>query len=178
MAVLTYVLNPDQDKVLLVHHLADEGDPSYGRLNGFDGPILPHEQPAQAARRAVREHSGLEPQILYFRGIVHWSGFGPDQRGTVGMVFLCPQFRGVLRNDQAARRLRWIPLDELMVNPQWPLWPGDQHIMPLVFDTDPRPFFGVMPYDSGAPAAWYAERLPVGARAPLFEDDIDFMPSA
>ena len=32
------------------------------------------------------------------------------------------------------------------------MWPGDRHFLALVFDDDPRPFHGVMPYVDGAPA--------------------------
>ncbi len=31
---------------------------------------------------------------------------------------------------------------------QVPMWEGDRHFLPLVFDGDTRPFHGVMPYRS------------------------------
>jgi 8-oxo-dGTP diphosphatase len=39
------------------------------------------------------------------------------------------------------------------------LWPGDQHFLPLVFDADPRPFHGVMPYGNGRPLGWTYTRI-------------------
>lgn len=30
-----------------------------------------------------------------------------------------------------------------------PLWLGDYHFVPMVFDADPRPFHGCLPYDHG-----------------------------
>ena len=39
-----------------------------------------------------------------------------------------------------------------------PMWAGDRHLLPLVFDDDPRPFHGVMPYVDGRPASWTYHR--------------------
>ena len=35
-----------------------------------------------------------------------------------------------------------------------PLWDGDRHFLPLVFDDDPRVFHGVMPYAGGRALSW------------------------
>jgi len=40
-----------------------------------------------------------------------------------------------------------------------PMWAGDRHFVPLVFDDDPRAFHGTMPYDGDAPKDWVYERL-------------------
>jgi len=162
---LAYVLSPTHDAVLMAHHLTDTIDPSFGRLNGCDAVIEGHETPAAAARRAIRTLTGLEPTVLVPRGVVHWSGYGDEQRGLMGFVFLCTAYQGLQRRDGPEIRLRWVPLDELLETQQWPLWPGDHHILPLAFDYDPRPFFGVMPYHNGVPCGWSFERLPIGARS-------------
>ncbi|MFN5604768.1 MAG: 7,8-dihydro-8-oxoguanine triphosphatase, partial [Actinomycetes bacterium] len=39
-----------------------------------------------------------------------------------------------------------------------PMWEGDRHFLPLVFDDDPRAFHGVMPYAHGRPTGWSFER--------------------
>lgn len=39
------------------------------------------------------------------------------------------------------------------------LWNGDRHFLPLVFDEDPRPFHGVMPYREGQMVSWTYSRL-------------------
>lgn len=36
---------------------------------------------------------------------------------------------------------------------------GDRQFLPLVFDGDPRPFHGVMPYRDGRMQSWHYERL-------------------
>ena len=39
-----------------------------------------------------------------------------------------------------------------------PMWEGDRHFLPLVFDADPRPFHGVMPYRDGRMQSWRYSR--------------------
>jgi len=40
-----------------------------------------------------------------------------------------------------------------------PLWDGDQHFLELMFDSDPRPFHGVMPYKEGRMVSWDYSRI-------------------
>ena len=40
-----------------------------------------------------------------------------------------------------------------------PMWPGDRHFIPLVFDDDERVFHGTMPYDADRPVSWSYVRL-------------------
>jgi 8-oxo-dGTP diphosphatase len=49
-----------------------------------------------------------------------------------------------------------VELDRLM---ELPMWEGDRHFLPLVFDGDPRPFHGVMPYKDGRMQSWAFSRL-------------------
>jgi 8-oxo-dGTP diphosphatase len=40
-----------------------------------------------------------------------------------------------------------------------PMWDGDRHFVPLVFDGEPGAFHGTMPYDGDRPVAWNYERI-------------------
>jgi 8-oxo-dGTP diphosphatase len=51
--------------------------------------------------------------------------------------------------------LSWVPLARL---DDLPMWEVDRHFLPLVFDDDPRPFHGVMPYAEGRPVSWSMSR--------------------
>ena len=63
----------------------------------------------------------------------------------------------------------WIPKSRLMqacstddaerAAADLPMWAGDRHFVPLVFDDDPRAFHGTMPYDSDVPKSWTYERV-------------------
>ena len=77
----------------------------------------------------------------------------------LGFVFLVDAFTGEVpqRNDDGP--LQWVPIDRLLGRGQpLPMWPGDRHFLPLVFDADPRPFHGVMPYRGGEPVSWSFNR--------------------
>jgi len=52
--------------------------------------------------------------------------------------------------------LEWVKRNDLMT---LPMWEGDRHFLPLVFDDDPRPFHGVMPYHDGRMQSWSFTRL-------------------
>jgi 8-oxo-dGTP diphosphatase len=49
-----------------------------------------------------------------------------------------------------------VPRDQLM---SLPMWEGDRHFLPLVFDEDMRTFHGVMPYRDGRMQSWSFTRL-------------------
>ena len=46
------------------------------------------------------------------------------------------------------------PLDATGDRAELPLWAGDRHFLPLVFDDDQRAFHGTMPYDHDTPLSW------------------------
>ena len=61
------------------------------------------------------------------------------------------------RNDDGP--LDWLPIDRLLGRGEpLPMWPGDRHFLQLVFDDDPRPFHGVMPYVDGVATGWSYRR--------------------
>jgi 8-oxo-dGTP diphosphatase len=47
--------------------------------------------------------------------------------------------------------LEWVNVDRVL---SLPLWEGDRHFLPLVFDPVGRQFHGVMPYRDGRPVSW------------------------
>jgi 8-oxo-dGTP diphosphatase len=40
-----------------------------------------------------------------------------------------------------------------------PLWEGDRHFLPLVFDRGIHQFHGIMPYHQGKPLSWQCSVL-------------------
>jgi 8-oxo-dGTP diphosphatase len=54
--------------------------------------------------------------------------------------------------------LEWVPTAQVL-DDSLPMWEGDRFFLPLVFDDDPRPFHGVMPYANGRPVGWSFRRL-------------------
>lgn len=93
---------------------------------------------------------------MQLRGTISWPGFGKNGEDWLGFVFLVTAFDGEppAHNDEGD--LAWVPLDRLM---DLPMWEGDRHFLPLVFDGDPRPFHGVMPYRHGRVVRWRYSRF-------------------
>lgn len=158
VVALGYVLSPDRDHALLLYHNAKPNDLSYGKFNGLSGVVLPTESVSEAMQRIVREETGAIATHLRYRGNVHWARFGQSQESVMGHIFL---IEGLDNNPRLKNtpngQLHWIRIDE-MLNGDRPIWAGDEHFLPLVFDLDPRPFHGYMPYEHGVPRSWSFER--------------------
>lgn len=156
LATLGYILSPDRREVLLVHRNKRPDDAHLGKYNGLGGKLDRDEDVVACMRREVREESGLECERLVLRGTVSWPGFGKHGEDWFGFIFLIDCWSGQLVRENPEGTLEWIPVDRIM---SLPLWEGDRHFLPLVFDDDPRQFHGVMPYRDGRPAGWTYSRL-------------------
>jgi 8-oxo-dGTP diphosphatase len=151
LATLGYVLSPDGRRVLLVHRNRRPDDAHYGKYNGLGGKLDPGEDVVTGLRREVREESGLECEELVLRGTVNWPGFGKHGEDWFGFVFRVDRYSGAAHADNPEGTLEWVDLDRLL---ELPLWEGDRHFLPLVFERGGRQFHGVMPYRDGRPVSW------------------------
>ncbi|HLM52960.1 MAG TPA: 7,8-dihydro-8-oxoguanine triphosphatase, partial [Pseudoxanthomonas sp.] len=70
--------------------------------------------------------------------------------------FLITAYSGHPHASNAEGALEWVEVDRVL---GLPLWEGDRHFLPLVFDADPRGFHGVMPYRDGRMVSWSCSRL-------------------
>lgn len=145
-AVLVYVRH--RDEVLMVHRNAADrpGDYHAGRWNGLGGKLEPDESPLEAARREVREESGLDlPEDVFTAlGSVTFPNFkahkNEDWNVWVFVARASDTHRAApVRGPEGD--LHWVPAAELLgLN----LWPGDRHFVPLVLEE--RPFFATIWY--------------------------------
>jgi 8-oxo-dGTP diphosphatase len=155
LATLGYVLSPDGERVLLVHRNARADDHHLGKYNGLGGKLEADEDVATGMRREIAEEAGIACGRMQLRGTISWPGFGRDGEDWFGFVFLIEEFTGEPPATNAEGDLEWVPLSALEgLN----LWEGDRHFLPLVFDRDPRPFHGLMPYRDGRMLAWSCSR--------------------
>ena len=106
--------------------------------------------------REIREEAGIECTALSLRGTVSWPGFGKNGEDWLGFVFLITAFEGTPYPENPEGPLEWVPMSRLAA---LPMWEGDRFFLPLVFDGDPRPFHGVMPYKDGRPVSWQFTRM-------------------
>ena len=156
LATLGYVLSPDRRRVLLVHRNARPGDQHLGKYNGLGGKMERDEDVAACMRRELREEAGIEASSMQLRGTISWPGFGKQGEDWLGFIFVITEFDGTPPATNAEGALEWIEIERIG---ELPLWDGDRHFLPLVFDADSRPFHGVMPYREGKMQSWSFERL-------------------
>jgi 8-oxo-dGTP diphosphatase len=151
LATLGYVLSADGRSVLLIHRDRRPDDAHYGKYNGLGGKLEAGEDVVAGMRREVREEAGLECTALRLRGTISWPGFGKHGEDWFGFIFLIEHWTGTPLTANAEGSLSWVARDEIL---NLPLWEGDRHFLPLVFDSAVGQFHGVMPYRDGRPLRW------------------------
>jgi 8-oxo-dGTP diphosphatase len=157
LATLGYVLSEDGSQVLLIHRNRRPHDPHFGKYNGLGGKLEADEDVAACLRREIREEAGLECSGLTLRGTISWPGFGKHGEDWFGFIFLVTRWQGTPLTQNAEGTLEWKPIAALS---ELPLWEGDRHFLPLIFDQTVRQFHGVMPYRDGRPVSWTYTLLP------------------
>jgi 8-oxo-dGTP diphosphatase len=155
LATLGYVLSADGKRVLMIHRNKRPNDYHYGKYNGLGGRLEPNEDIVTGMRREIQEESGLIADKLVLRGTISWPGFGKHGEGWFGFIFRIESWHGEPHEGNGEGTLEWVPLDSLAT---LPLWPSDHHFLPMVFDTDPRPFHGFMPWKDGKMLSWSYQR--------------------
>ncbi|RKH72234.1 8-oxo-dGTP diphosphatase [Corallococcus sp. AB049A] len=156
VATLGYVMSPDGQRVLLIHRDARPDDAHYGKYNGLGGKMERDEDIAACMRREIREEAGIECTRMSLRGTLSWPGFGKHGEDWLGFIFRIDAFTGTPLDKNPEGSLSWVPVSSIL---SLSLWDGDRHFLPLVFDEDPRPFHGVMPYEGGRALSWSFTRL-------------------
>lgn len=156
VATLGYILSADRRQVLMIHRNARPGDQHLGKYNGLGGKLERDEDIAAGMRREIAEEAGLVVTSMQLRGTLSWPGFGKNGEDWLGFIFLIDGFTGTALSSNPEGSLEWVDREQLHA---LPMWEGDRHFLPLVFDADPRPFHGVMPYCDGQMLSWNYSRL-------------------
>lgn len=155
IGTLGYILSSDKRSTLLIHRNARKDDQHLGKYNGLGGKMEPGEDVVACMKREIFEESGLTCTEMSLRGTINWTGFGPHGEDWLGFIFLITGFKGTHKKSNEEGELAWHPIATLST---LPMWEGDRYFLPLVFDGDPRPFHGYMPYDGGRPLSWQYTR--------------------
>ena len=168
MGTLAYIINRERSEVLLIHRNKRSHDEHLGKWNGLGGKLETHEDLASGIRREIREEAGIEVTSMTMRGTISWPGFGPNGEDWFSPLFLIDGWIGDPGSSNNEGDLEWISLErilqachpdqQLREDAALPMWEGDRYFLPRVFDDDPRPFHGVMPYSNGQPTSWTFER--------------------
>lgn len=166
VGTLAYLLDTERDSVLIIRRNARADDDHFGKVNGLGGKVEIDEDVVSSARREIHEESHLAATDLRLRGTITFSDFGPNREQWLVFVFLVTGWTGTCATSNPEGALEWIDRAALLraCEPgedaeRYPMWPGDRHFLPLVFDDDPRAFHGTMPYDADKPIGWSFERI-------------------
>lgn len=156
LATLGYILSPDKSQVLMIHRNTRPDDLHFGKYNGLGGRLEAGEDVITGMRREILEESGLVADRLVLRGTVNWPGFGKHGENWFGFIFLIDEWHGEAHQGNYEGTLEWVPVDSLLT---LPLWPSDHYFIPMVFDDDPRLFYGCLPYENGKETVWSCVRM-------------------
>ena len=166
VGTLAYLLDSTTDQVLIIRRNARLDDDHYGKVNGLGGKVETDEDIASSARREVLEESSLVATKMQLRGTVTFSDFGPKREQWLVFVFLITSWSCDCATSNNEGTLEWVARVRLLdachggdAAQELPMWPGDKHFLPLVFDGDERQFHGTMPYNADVPVTWSYERL-------------------
>ena len=122
---LTYI--EKDGKYLMIHKNKKENDENRDKWLGIGGKIEDKESPFDCARREIREETGLEANILSYRGIIT---FVSDKYGTEYMhLFTCHDFSGTPVSECDEGELAWI--DKVALR-SLPMWEGDAIFLDLL----------------------------------------------
>lgn len=158
LATLGYVFSPDGARVLMIHRNARPDDAHFGKYNGLGGKLDAGEDVVAGLRREIREEAGIECDRVQLAGTISWPGFGKRGEDWFGFVFRVTAFSGTPLAANPEGALEWVEVGRV---PALPLWEGDRHFLPLVFDFGAPQFHGVMPYQDGRPVSWMYTSLTV-----------------
>ena len=175
IGTLIYLLDRNSKRVLLIRRDARPADDHYGKFNGLGGKLELDESVAFGARREVQEEAGIAMTSLILRGTVSWSNFGPKREEWLGFIFLSDEWEGepLSANDEGS--LVWIGLQRLLdacnqnsavrAAANLPMWAGDRHFVPLVFDDDPNAEFVLTLTSQCYRCTWFSqESIPYARR--------------
>lgn len=155
LGTLGYILSHDKTQVLMIHRNKRLDDAHYGKYNGLGGKMEPEESIIDGMRREILEESGITADKMTLRGTISWTGFGKNNEDWFGFIFLITDWHGEPLTENHEGTLEWVNIDDIS---KLPMWPGDKYFLPLVFDDDPHPFHGAMPYHNGEMVSWHYER--------------------
>ena len=169
VGTLAYLWDRPSDQVLLVRRNARVDDDQFGKVNGLGGKLEPDEGIVESLRRELREEADVELTSMQLRGTVTWTNFGPKNEEWLGFIFVVDAWSGTPPDANDEGELLWVERARLLqacsedpdvrADAALPMWEGDRHFLPLVFDADERAFHGTMPYDGDQPKSWSYERI-------------------
>lgn len=170
VGTLAYLWDRTADKVLLVRRIARSHDEQFGRVNGLGGKVENGEDIASAMQRELAEEAAIQAQQWSLRGTVTFKDFGPKRQQWLCFLFLITDWQGDIPASNEEGPLEWISRELLLqrcaelnkfaethqpheldscgeLAELLPIWAGDRHFIPLIFEQRPEAFHACSIYD-------------------------------
>ncbi len=143
-AVLVTVSFIRADERVLLIRLSEKKDRFAGLWNGVGGKVWPREDVRKAARREIREETGLEVPDLRLRGVIHETALlGEDHCLFLFEGRVDPADAAGARGETREGTLAWFPIDDI---PWDGVVPDLRTLLPRVIESDDV-LFGVQEFD-------------------------------
>ena len=151
IGTLGFVVNSSITETLLVHRIARSSDDHLGKYNGLGGKMMKNESIHECMKRELQEESGIIATTMHLKGSINWTDFGPKNEDWLCFIFLITDYTGIVQKNSPEGPLKFHKINSLHT---LPMWKGDKHFLPLIFNVDAPPFHGYMPYENNEPKEW------------------------
>lgn len=136
--VLTLCLIVKDGKILLGMKKRGFGS---GKWNGFGGKLKEGESISEAAKREVKEESGLEVKNIEERGVINFY-FQQENNNIHNVhIFICNDFKGEVKETEEMKP-EWFDVNNL---PTDKMWPADITWLPIFLQN--KKFSGEILFD-------------------------------
>lgn len=147
------------ERLMLHRDSKRPNDHHEGKWNGLGGKCEADESPLEAARRELKEESGIQlaPSAFKALGVLQFPNFKPAKaEDWIVFVFSAEVDPGLKAPgfDCPEGTLHWVAEKDLL---GLPLWEGDRLFLPLVLKG--RSFMGTVWYEGGTVARHWLEAL-------------------
>lgn len=156
IATLGFILSKDKKSVLMIHRNKRANDDHLGKYNGLGGKMKKNESVVDCMKREILEEAGINCTKLKLRGTINWTDFNKNGENWLGFIFLIEEYEGTVKEENEEGKLHWIKIEDIG---KLPMWEGDKHFLPLVFDNNEKIFHGYMPYSGDKPLGWEYSRI-------------------
>lgn len=161
-AVLIYAFRETSSgarEFLMIHRNSKAGDYHAGKWNGLGGKLELDESPLEAARRELREESGLDLEVGAFQalGLLTFPNFKAHKQEDWYCSVFVARVPDTKRDQKVAGPegdLHWVEASKLA---SLNLWEGDRHFIEHVAAA--RPFVGTIWYEGQNVARHWIQKL-------------------
>lgn len=157
------------DEVLMIRRNARSDDDHFNKVNGIGGKVEADEDIYSGLLREIEEEAGVKATEVELRATISFTNFGPKREQWLVFAYLVTDWEGELLESNDEGSLEWVRKERLLAacssdpkiadEAELPMWAGDKYFVPLIFDQNVDPIYGILAYDGADPVSWSYNRL-------------------